>query len=75
MPKYSIVPDFRTRLLKVSDNCYLLAVVRFPSDKFGSISRGLTTVKTMLKTVRNLIRLSSAPRKNQLMTQSFRLTR
>ena len=38
MSKYSIVPCFRPRLLKVSDNCYLLAVVRFPSDKFRFIN-------------------------------------
>lgn len=43
MSKYSIVPCFRTRLLKVSDNCYLLAVVRFPSDKFRFINIRVTS--------------------------------
>ena len=54
---------------------------RFLSDKFELSppvhfsSHREIIVKTMMKTVRNLIRLSSTPRMNQVMIQSVRLTR
>ena len=38
-----LFPVSGPRLLKVSDNCYLLAVVRFPSDKFRFINIRVTS--------------------------------